>query len=302
MRYVYQDGDYGSRRPVASIACNRATRFKSTNYQNFKVPLGGGWVAFRSPAGAVSQVLPPDEEDEPADDTLEPSFLQSDVAEVLDLLSSERYVPDEDPWLPQAKLLVERSIDQLIQEFIDFPYLHRVEHSIHCQLFHILLAHEELAQRVSLGTDLGITQLVHKEWPESIARGGNRRGNFDLAVLSPQQLKGCTTIGTFRGGHLHAPIVIEMGLDYDAEHLARDVKKLINSKPKYGYLVHLVREQPREPVAEQIMLGIEAKYAIKTAYVWKEGEQTVFKRVNDQAIAESRSMVEERGNPVSCSP
>jgi hypothetical protein len=39
--------------------------------------------------------------------------------------------------------------------------------------------------------------------------------------------------------------VIEIGLDYDAEHLANDAKKLINSKPRHGYLIHLVREFAR---------------------------------------------------------
>ena len=250
VKYVYRDGNYGDRHPVASIACIRATRFQSTNYQNHKVALGGGWVAFRSPAGFSPTRFPPPEPrppevDELADEADVPPIIQSNVAEVLGLLSSDRYIPEEDSWLPQAKLLVEQSIDQLIQEFIEFPYLHRVEHSIHFQLFHILLTHEELAQRVPFGAELGVTQLIHKEWPESIARKGNRRGNFDLAVLSPQQLKGCTTTDAFRDGLLHVPIVIEMGLDYDAEHLAGDVIKLVNSKPKHGYLVHLVRERAK---------------------------------------------------------
>jgi hypothetical protein len=90
----------------------------------------------------------------------------------------------------------------------------------------------------------------------------------------------------FREGHLQAPIVIEVGLDYNAEHLARDAKKLINSKPKHGYLVHLVREVPREASAEQIILGIESKFGIKTAYAWTAGRQTAVKRVNDSSISE----------------
>ena len=47
-------------------------------------------------------------------------------------------------------------------------------------------------------------------------------------------------------------------------------------------------------MAEQIMLDVDIKFGIKTAYVWKAGEQTVFKRVNDQAITEKRSAVEEQ--------
>jgi len=52
------------------------------------------------------------------------------------------------------------------------------------------------------------------------------------------------------------------------------------------YFTHLVRELPREPEAEQIILGIEAKFGIKTAYAWRAGGQTVFKRVNDRTISE----------------
>jgi len=208
------------------------------------------------------------------------------VAEVLELLNPDRYSPDEDPWLPQAANLVEESIDHLVKEFLDFPYLHRVEHSIHAQLFHILISHKELAQRVVLGDGFAETQLIHKEWPESVARESNRRGNFDLAVLSPQLIKACPSISAFRSGHLDAPIVIEMGLDYDAEHLARDAQKLINSKPKHGYLIHLVRELPRERSAEKILLGIETRFAIKTAYAWTAIGQSAFKLINDRSITE----------------
>ncbi len=228
---------------------------------------------------------PVNDDDEREYEVPEPEVSRN-VAEVLDLLSSARYSPDDDSWLPNAKALVERSIDSLVHDFLQFPYLHRVEHSIHAELFHIMMSHEELAQRVPLGNELAKTKLVHKEWPENVARQGNRRGNFDLTVLTPQLLRGCPSIRAFRDGHLHAPIVIEMGLDYNAHHLAGDAKKLINSKPKHGYLIHLVRELPREPVAEQIILGIEAKFGIKTAYAWTAGGQAAVKFVNDKAITE----------------
>jgi len=81
--------------------------------------------------------------------------------------------------------------------------------------------------------------------------------------------------------------VIEIGLDYDAQHLAADAKKLLNSKPKHGYLVHLVRERPREASAEQILLGMESKFNIRTAYAWIGGRQTAFKLIGDNSITES---------------
>jgi hypothetical protein len=46
--YVYKDGEYGGKHPVASIGCRRPTRFKSDGYVYFKVPVAPGWVAFKS--------------------------------------------------------------------------------------------------------------------------------------------------------------------------------------------------------------------------------------------------------------
>jgi hypothetical protein len=86
-----------------------------------------------------------------------------------------------------------------------------------------------------------------------------------------------------------APIVIEIGLDYDAKHLKGDAEKLKNSKPKFGYLIHLVRNSRRNRDAERYFLEIEAKSGIKTAYGLKTGSQTIFKRVNDKSISEQRS-------------
>jgi len=152
-----------------------------------------------------------------------------------------------------------------------------------------MMKHQELAQRVTLGDKLGVTQLVHKEWPDNIfTKSGGRRGYFDLAILSPKLLKECPSLKAFRKGHLQAPIVIEIGLDYNARHLIGDAKKLIYSKPTQGYLIHLVREVPREPEAEKIVLDIEAESGIKIAYAWKAREQIAYKGVNDRTITEHR--------------
>jgi len=224
-----------------------------------------------------------------ADEDSDPESIGAAVSEVLDLLASARYRPADDPWLSTASRVVDSAIDRLVEEFLEFPYLHRVEHSIHAYLFRLITASEVLDKRVPIGGTGVVSQLVHKEWPETVGREKNRRGNFDLAVLSPKLLQTCPSVRSFREGRLEAPIVIEIGLDYDAEHLANDAKKLINSKPRYGYLIHLVREFPREGSAEQILLGIEAKFGIKTAYGWVGGQERAFKRVNDAEIVERRA-------------
>jgi hypothetical protein len=206
------------------------------------------------------------------------------VAEVLNLLRSGAYIPDHDEWLVKARSVVETVIDRLLDEFLQAPYLHRVEHSMHAHLFHMLVSEVLLGVQAPIGAGLGRTQLIHKEWPETIAREGNRRGNFDLSILSPKLLETCGNMRTFREGRLQAPIVIEMGLDYDAEHLAEDAKKLMNSKPKHGYLIHLGRELPREPEAEEILLGLESKFGIKTAYCWVTGSHNSMKRLSETTI------------------
>ena len=293
-KYVYRDGQYGSKHPVASIGCNRPTRFQSTNYQNYKLVLTEGWVAFCSPSNpkiqsAVPAPVPPavPEEDvitvEPFTELL-PEAPSGALAQVLELLGSEQYDPNDDDSLPIVQ--VEQAIDRLIQEFIVSPYLHRVESSLHAQLFHMMMSYPELAHPVRVGDFPIETQLVHNEWPESVAREGNRRGNFDFAVLSKRLLQTCPSIKAFRQGNLQAPIVIEIGLDYPAEHLAADVLKLRNSKPKQGYVIHLVRECGRDPDAERIIVESEQKFGIKVAYgCWTSSGETVAKCVNDKQIS-----------------
>jgi hypothetical protein len=109
------------------------------------------------------------------------------------------------------------------------------------------------------------TQPVHKEWPETTAREGKdgRRGNFDLAILSAKQLESAT-VNDFRSGRIAAPIVIEMGLDYDFAHLQQDHDKLLNSAVRAGYLVDFVRNRPPDERTEQLILN--PSKPLKTAY------------------------------------
>ncbi|MBN2384563.1 hypothetical protein JXQ70_16945 [bacterium] len=57
-KYVYPDGQYDNRRPVASIGCRRASRFRSDFIDYCKVELINGWVAFRSPSSIRRNPLP----------------------------------------------------------------------------------------------------------------------------------------------------------------------------------------------------------------------------------------------------
>ena len=136
-------------------------------------------------------------------------------------------------WVEQAMRITEICIDDLVREFLELPYLHRVEHSIHTRLHAILSTQPHFARHFPLGEEGMVTQAIHKEWPESIARQEGRRGNFDLAILPPHLLKR-SSLEDFANGRVVPPIVIEMGMNYGDDHLAKDGEKLANSKVKHG--------------------------------------------------------------------
>ena len=185
-------------------------------------------------------------------------------------------------WEQNAKLAVENSIDQFILEFIESPYLHRKEHSVHCELFSILTSRRILNQNCPMGG--WVTQPVHKEWPEWSPRPGkgNHRGAFDLVVLSPERLKSCS-FADFREGRVRPSFVIEVGLDYLLRnHLAPDAAKLKNSGIQNSFLVHLVRQDLTDDfdAVERFVLNS----GISTAYARLTSSHAFYKLVNDDKI------------------
>lgn len=185
-----------------------------------------------------------------------------------------------DNWEKRATRLVETSIDQLILEFIEFPYTHRVEHSIHCELYRILKSHTIFASSYPMGSYSG--QLVHKEWPEYIRRPEKQgRGNFDLAILPPSQLENAT-FDDFRQGRLRPFAAIEMGLDYKLNHLMQDSAKFENSGISNSYLIHLVRESVTDNFEKLEDYVLNSPF--KVAYARVFGNQIRFKFLNDSEI------------------
>jgi hypothetical protein len=174
-----------------------------------------------------------------------------------------------EPWLATATRAVEVAIDALVWEFVEHPYLHRVEHSLHARLIAILTAHPLFSHLLPIGNTGRYTQPVHKEWPETIPREGKdgRRGNFDVAILSRDQLADAT-LEDFRDGRIPAAIVIEVGLDYGLDHLRNDHDKLVNSEVESGFLIHFSRAKPRNLNTEDYLLGAERAH--RTAYAHHE--------------------------------
>jgi hypothetical protein len=141
-----------------------------------------------------------------------------------------------------VKNILEKAINRLIDDFICNPYKHRCEHSIHCELYNMLSAEEALQGLHPFKDDENHewkTGLIHKEWPELERRDGHRRrGNSDLTILDPNDiLKRKRT--EFTEGRIPPKFVVELGLNYNLDHLKLDDEKLNNSKIEYGYLVHL---------------------------------------------------------------
>jgi hypothetical protein len=143
-------------------------------------------------------------------------------------------------WLDRVTVLVEQAIDQLVLEFVELPFLHRVEHSLHCELYALLTANRTLGRPYPLADGTPV-QLVHKEWPETKVRPGKAgRGNFDIVVLDPTAVASADVAG-FELGLVKPAVVIEIGLNYGESHLIGDMEKLTNSAPPRAYLVHLAR-------------------------------------------------------------
>ena len=179
-------------------------------------------------------------------------------------------------WDRLAVSIVSKAIDQLVLDFIEFPYLHRVEHSIHCELFRILKSHTVFATTYPMGHRQ--TQCVHKEWPR---RGTSAGGHIDLCILSPDDLRSCS-YRDFRLGHLRPAIGIEIGLDYDLGHLSEDETKLMASESRMCFLVHLVREGVTDnfEAVERLLF----QTSCKTAYARITSDQVFVKLVDDVEV------------------
>lgn len=149
----------------------------------------------------------------------------------------------DEQWIGAATAAVDGAITALVEQFLEHPYLHRVEHSLHTLLHGLLVAARPLDGTAALATGQ-TTQLVHKEWPETVARpssaGQEKRGSFDIGILSPAQVA-AASLDQFRAGRIDAPVVVEVGLDYGLWHLQQDADKLIHSRVRVPYLLHLSR-------------------------------------------------------------
>lgn len=218
---------------------------------------------------------------------IEIEYLPKGEIESLPIIPQRPLEPEDSVWVARAMRIVENCIDELVLEFLDMPYLHRVEHSIHTRLYSILSNQPHFDRHFSLAETGMLTQPIHKEWPETIPRPekGNRRGNFDLAILSPGRLRTCS-LKDFSDGLMAPAVAIEMGLNYKEGHLSHDAEKLLNSQVLHGYLVHLVREKPHEQTIDETIRRLQTEGTIKVAFARVAKGQKFVKLLNDMDVHE----------------
>ncbi|MFD0482343.1 hypothetical protein ACFQ46_07040 [Kineococcus sp. GCM10028916] len=195
-------------------------------------------------------------------------------------------LPEDEEWITRAVPKVELALRALVNGFLANPYLHRVEHSLHAELFSLLKEHELLAARQTLSGEKLTTQLVHKEWPETHPQPhkGGGRGLFDLVVLAPTQLARASR-PQFRDGRIEAPIVIELGLDYGLAHLKGDYGKFWNSRVRHPYLVHLARASTaRVAEVEEFIARVEAPVQVAYAHLHPGTSATRYRHLGDPTV------------------
>jgi hypothetical protein len=181
-------------------------------------------------------------------------------------------------WETEVSPIIEQIINQIILEFIDFPYLHRVADSIHCEFFRVLASHRALNHTYPMGK--WSSQPLHKGWPCNSAELTDCY--LDLCVFSPTLLR-ISSVEDFREGRIRPVLAIEIGLDDDLIRLKRRAEKLQHNGQ--GYLIHLVREEVVDDFeAVEAFLRLSEENGIKTAYVRMTETHAFYKLINGKEI------------------
>lgn len=186
-------------------------------------------------------------------------------------------------------MAVETVLDEVVTVFLARPYLHRVGHSLHVELYLRLKEQADLRGEFQLRTG-EMTQLVHKEWPETrpdLSPGASgKRGAFDMVVMSPEGLA-AASLEQFRQGRIAAPIVIEVGLDYGKKHLEDDGMKMFDSGVRVPYLLHLSRVRDVNTTVIEAYVGAPPGQ-MRVAYVHHDPRGgTRYKRLGDSEVRSS---------------
>lgn len=195
--------------------------------------------------------------------------------------------PQDPDWTTQAAASVEQCIDALLQDFLRQPYAHRVEHSLHVDLYHSLREQDVLAGDVPVGDSGFSTRLVHKEWPshDTFSNRGTRRRrqSYDIAVLNRTDVEN-GSLPDLIEGRFRAPIVIELGLDYSLQHIKGDLDKLERNAVERPYVVHLSRKRTRRATAVEESVLQSGRVQTAFAHLDVDSREFRWKTLNDTEI------------------
>jgi hypothetical protein len=206
-------------------------------------------------------------------------------ADTTDVRCYDTPVPEEtdislwdSSWETEITPIIDQTINQIVLEFTDFPYLHRSADSIHCEFFRVLASHRVLNHTYPL--DKWSSQPLHKGWPYNPT--DLTAGNLDLCIFSPTLLR-ISSAEDFREGRIRPTLAIEIGLDNDLEHLKHSAEKLQHNGQ--GYLIHLVREEMQDDFeAVEMFLRLSEENGVKTAYVRLTETHAFYKLINGKEI------------------
>lgn len=174
-------------------------------------------------------------------------------------------IPTDTKWGKAVEANVYEAIEELICRFLRYPQMHRVEHSLHCELYQILIEREVFSGFQNVGKTK--TRLVQKEWPEVRPSGeSSTRGQYDLSILAPG---GDSSSVDFRFGRIVPAFAIELGLNYGKQHLANDYEKLkvVLKDSVKGILVHFANAHSDQSAVEALSKDILKEKKVDIAFV-----------------------------------
>jgi hypothetical protein len=161
-------------------------------------------------------------------------------------------------------------VSELVLGFIREPYAHRCEHDFHQEIKTAFLGLPGYPARLDWGFPICPIQ---KEYPEPERRPSkSQRSQFDIAGL-PRLAGDCLPVRRedYLTGRIRPVFAIEVGLNCYVDHLLGDWEKLKYHGLKYGYVIHLAREeQSRQPAVERAvasLIPLEATTRTRIAYV-----------------------------------
>lgn len=152
---------------------------------------------------------------------------------------------------------VENSIKELIKVFCENPYFFYTENDIHCFIYRLL--YNEMSEKDNWCAEINGKKVrtlpVHKEYPtreiyikkEKSSNGRGTRRRFDIVVFHEKDIELFNfkeKPKRFNKYPAEPFIAIQIGLDYNLDHLKSDWKSLTDNKNcvNYKYLLHFDRK------------------------------------------------------------